>query len=82
MDLLVTHPRMALLGAIAIAALVYWWHINHHPWVPCGWCKGGNVRHLSLRPFGDCPRCGGRGKRLRFASRLLGRDKTTGGRKR
>jgi len=66
-----------------IGCLIHLWHINRHPWVPCGACKGGGKsRHLSLSPFGNCGRCGGSGKRLRFAAWALGRDKATGGRKR
>ena len=44
------------------------------PWAPCGMCKGRGRHALSSpRAFGNCPFCGGRGKRLRFGARMVRR---------
>jgi hypothetical protein len=71
------------LALLAVAGVVvYAWHIRRHPWVKCGKCNGGSIeRHLGLRPFGACSRCGGSGKRLRFASWVLGYNRETGARR-
>jgi hypothetical protein len=65
---------LAVLCALSAAAYVV--SLHRHPWVPCRWCKGGRTTDtVWTRAFGDCPHCGGRGRKYRLGVRMLGRDK-------
>lgn len=58
-----------LLACLLIVGLLIWWRIDvrTRPWLPCRTCRG-RARHASVfraRAWGECPGCGGTGRRPR-----------------
>lgn len=58
---------IAALMALYLLSCLVW------PWTACGRCEGGKLRSPRRGAFRECPRCGGRGRRLRFGAWILGR---------
>lgn len=60
-----------LIFAIIVAAYA-WRKVSLHfwPYAPCRWCRGrkGNSLGSTGGRWGDCSRCGGKGKRLRWGA--------------
>lgn len=60
-----------LIFAVIVAAYA-WRKVSLHfwPYAPCRWCRGrkGNSLGSSGWRWGDCSRCGGKGKRLRWGA--------------
>jgi hypothetical protein len=59
-----------LILAVLVAAFG-WWRLSLHlwPYAPCRWCRGRkNSLGSSRGRWGDCWRCGGKGKRLRWGA--------------
>lgn len=63
------------MGYLILAVVVAfgWWRLSLRwwPYAPCRWCRGrkGNIWGSTQGRWGDCPRCGGKGKRLRWGAR-------------
>jgi hypothetical protein len=61
-----------LLFAVIVAAYA-WRKVSLHfwPYAPCRWCRGRKGNSLGSRRgrWGDCSRCDGKGKRLRWGAR-------------
>jgi hypothetical protein len=64
---------MGYLILAVVAVVAYgWWRLSLRwwPYTRCWWCRGrkGNSWGSSRGRWGDCPRCGGKGKRLRWGA--------------
>jgi hypothetical protein len=61
-----------ILAVVAVAAFG-WWRLSLRfwPYAPCRWCRGhkGNNWGSTGGRWGDCPKCGGKGRRLRWGAR-------------
>lgn len=66
---------LILVGAAALAAVVYYVSLRVHPFAPCRRCRGrrGRNRGSTARVWGYCRKCGGKGERLRLGARLIER---------
>lgn len=64
------HP----VGTLVLAGLTWacwytfacWWW----PFVSCGWCEGGKRRAPGRRAWRPCPRCKGKGRKVRLGRRM------------
>jgi hypothetical protein len=60
-----------LIVAVLVSAFV-WWRISLHlwPYARCRWCRGrkGHSLGSSRGRWGNCSRCGGKGKRMRWGA--------------
>jgi hypothetical protein len=63
---------MGYLILVVIVATFGWWRLSLRfwPYAPCRWCRGrkGNNLGSSRGRWGNCSRCGGKGKRLRWGA--------------
>lgn len=65
---------MTLLLLIAVASVAYGsWRVSLrlHPYAPCRRCSGNRGRNWGSTGsrWGNCPRCGGSGRRMRWGAR-------------
>ena len=65
---------VGVIAAALIIVLLYAGSLWLWPFAPCRWCKGSKSNPGSTRRrFGNCPRCGGKGFRVRFGARMVRR---------
>ena len=61
-----------LILAVILVLPFGWWRLSVRiwPYAQCRWCRGrkGNSLLSSKGRWGDCWKCGGKGKRLRWGA--------------
>jgi len=67
----VMDSAVVIVAAVAVVTGCWWYSCWRYPFRPCRWCARGRVTGMWPRAFGECPRCGGKGRHPRFGLRIF-----------